>query len=189
MPLTGNLRIATELPLQRLSSHAEAFLSETSDIKRVYDLIEDMAICMLTSKDGDELRARPMQAKLDRMTGSISFLTDVRHHKDDEVSIAPEVCLAFAKPNNQNYVSISGLAEVSNDGEAIKARFNEMAKVWFPDGPEDPNVRLLVVHPHAAEFWDGNTNPIAVAFEIAKARLSSERPDLGENQKVSMGGK
>jgi general stress protein 26 len=163
-------------------------MAKNSDADRLYDLVEDIAVCMLTSKNGTALRARPMHARLDRATGEVSFLTDVRHHKDDEIAADPEVCLAFASPKGQDYVSISGTARISNDRAAIGTRFNEMAKVWFPDGPEDPNVRLLVVEPHAGEFWDGKTNPIAVAFEIAKARLSEERPDLGDNRKVAMGG-
>lgn len=162
-------------------------MAPASDADRVYDLVEDIGVCMLTSKSGDTLRARPMHAKVDRQTGVISFVTDIRHHKDEEITADPDVCLAFAKPNSQNYVSISGSAEVIDDRAAIKIRFNEMSKVWFPDGAEDPNVRLLAVHPYAAEFWDGKTNPITVAFEIAKARMSHERPDLGENRKVAIG--
>ncbi|MFD1704677.1 pyridoxamine 5'-phosphate oxidase family protein [Methylopila henanensis] len=164
-------------------------MTTANDADRVYDLAEDIGVCMLTSKSGSALRARPMHAKIDRDAGVITFLTDVRHHKDDEIAADPEVCLAFAKPGSQSYVSISGVAEVLNDRAAIKARFSEMAKLWFPDGPEDPNVRLLVVRPKAAEFWDGKTNPVAVAFQIAKARLSDERPDLGDNRKVAMGGR
>ncbi|GLK78884.1 pyridoxamine 5'-phosphate oxidase family protein [Methylopila turkensis] len=163
-------------------------MTTATDVDRVYDLAEDIGVCMLTSKAGAALRARPMHAKIDRDAGAVTFLTDVRHHKDDEIAADPEVCLAFAKPGSQNYVSISGVAEVLNDRAAIKARFSEMAKLWFPEGPEDPNVRLLVVRPTAAEFWDGKTNPIAVAFQMAKARLSDERPDLGDNRKVAMGG-
>lgn len=164
-------------------------MAEKSDQDRLYDLVESISVCMLTSKAGAALRARPMHARLDRTTNEISFLTDARHHKDDEVAADPQVCLAFAEPNGQDYVSISGSARVSNDRAAIKARFNEMAKVWFPGGPEDPNVRLLIVEPHAGELWDGKANPIMVAFEIAKARVSGERPDLGDNRKVAMGGR
>ena len=161
-------------------------MTRNTDVDRVYDLADDIGVCMLTSKAGKTLRSRPMHAKIDHDAGVITFLTDVRHHKDDEIAADPDVCLSFAKPGSQNYVSISGTAEVLNDRAAIKARFSEMAKVWFPDGPEDPNVRLMVVRPEAAEFWDGKTNPIAVAFQLVKAKFSDERPDLGENRKVGM---
>lgn len=161
-------------------------MADTSDAERVFDFVDEIGVCMLTTKTGRSLRARPMHAKVDRDLGTISFLTDARHHKDDEIARDPDVCLAFAKPSSQDYVSISGQAEVSNDRAAIEARFSEMAKVWFPDGPQDPNVRLLSVRPETAEFWDGKSNPIAVAFEVLKGRWSKERPDMGENRKVDL---
>lgn len=160
-----------------------------TDADRVYDLVEDIKVCMLTSKNGEELRARPMHAIVDRDSGEISFLADARAHKDDEIAADPHVCLAFAKPNANDYVSISGEARVHEDRGAIEAHWNEMAKTWFPQGPEDPNIRILTVTPRSAEFWDGKSNPIAVAFEVARARYKDERPDLGENRKVAMSGR
>lgn len=160
-------------------------MAATSDVDHIWDLVESIGVCMLTSKNGSELRSRPMHALPDRAAGTVTFLTDARAHADDEIAAAPEVCLAFAKPNANSYVSISGTAAVSNDRAAIKAHWNEMAKTWFPNGPDDPNVRLLTMTPHSAEYWDGTSNPLVVAFEKAKARLTQERPDLGERKKVS----
>lgn len=162
-------------------------MTDASDAAKVWDLVDDIRVCMLTSKTGDGLRARPMHAMTDRDGGEIVFFTDARAHKDDEIAAEPQVCLAFAKPDDNEYVSISGAAAVSNDRAAIKAHWGEMTKTWFPDGPDDPNIRLLTVRPEAAELWDGKSNPIAVAFEIAKARFKNERPDMGENKKVSFG--
>lgn len=157
-----------------------------SDAARVWDLVDDIGVCMLTSKDGGALRARPMHAMADREEGEIAFFTDARAHKDDEIAADPEVCLAFAKPNSNSYVSLSGEAVVTADRAEIERHWSEMAKTWFPDGPGDPNLRLLTVRPQSAEYWDGKSNPVAVAFEIAKARYKHERPDLGDNGKVSL---
>ncbi|MFD1332314.1 pyridoxamine 5'-phosphate oxidase family protein [Methylopila musalis] len=156
------------------------------DAARVWDLVDDIGVCMLTSKDGDALRARPMHAMPDRDEGAIAFFTDARAHKDDEIAAEPSVCLAFAKPNSNAYVSLSGEATVSSDRAEIERHWSEMAKTWFPDGPSDPNLRLLTVRPQSAEYWDGKSNPVVVAFEIAKARYNHERPDLGDNAKVSL---
>jgi general stress protein 26 len=158
-----------------------------TDADRIYDLVESIEFCMLISKRGQALRARPMRAIVDRDDGLISFLTDARAHKDEEVAAEPEVCLAFAKPNSNAYVSISGAARVTDDRALVKTYWDENAKTWFPDGPEDPHIRVLTVAPREAEFWDGTSNPIAVALEVARARLKDERPDLGDNRKVAMG--
>ncbi|GLK69377.1 pyridoxamine 5'-phosphate oxidase family protein [Hansschlegelia plantiphila] len=162
-------------------------MAASSDADRVWELVDEISVCMLTSKNGDALHARPMHAMSDPERGEIVFFTDVRAHKDEEIAADPQVCLAFAKPGSNAYVSISGEAEVSDDRAEIRSRFNSMTKTWFPDGPEDPNIRLLKVTPRSGEFWDGTSNPLVVAFEIAKARSKHERPDLGENRKVALG--
>jgi hypothetical protein len=57
--------------------------------------------------------------------------------------------------------------------------------VWW-SGPDDPNVRVLRIEPRLAELWDGPSSSIVAAFEFAKARLTGDKPDLGENRKVTV---
>ena len=54
-------------------------------------------------------------------------------------------------------------------------------------GTEDPNVCVLRVHPRTAELWDGPSSKIDAAFEFVKACLTGEKPNLGENRKVTVG--
>ena len=48
-------------------------------------------------------------------------------------------------------------------------------KVYFPEGKDDPNLCLAVLHPEEVEYWD-MTGPkgIRYLFEAAKALLSGE---------------
>jgi hypothetical protein len=41
--------------------------------------------------------------------------------------------------------------------------------------------------PATAELWDGPASSAVAAYEFAKARLTGEKPKLGENRKVSVG--
>ena len=56
----------------------------------------------------------------------------------------------------------------------------------FWEGPDDPNVCVLRVVPATAELWDGPASSAVAAYEFAKARLTGEKPKLGENRKVSV---
>jgi hypothetical protein len=58
--------------------------------------------------------------------------------------------------------------------------------VWWPGGPDDPNVRVIVLTPSLAELWDGPSSSMVAAFEMAKAKLTGEKPDLGENRKKTV---
>ena len=61
--------------------------------------------------------------------------------------------------------------------------------LWWKDGPSDPNVRVLKLEPVTAELWDGPSNSLVAAYESAKAKITGEKPLLGENRKktVAMG--
>jgi hypothetical protein len=41
------------------------------------------------------------------------------------------------------------------------------------------------MEPFIGELWDGPASAVATIFEFAKARLTGERPNLGENRKVT----
>ncbi len=84
------------------------------------------------------------------------------------------------------YLSITGRAVIRRDSARAKAIWKKTDEVWWPEGPDDPNVRVLCVHPVTAELWDGPSSAAVAAFEFAKARLTGKEPDLGENRKVTV---
>ena len=45
---------------------------------------------------------------------------------------------------------------------------------------------MLRVRPVTAELWDGPASKAVAIYEFAKARLTGEKPDLGENRKVTV---
>ena len=155
-----------------------------SSSDRVWELMDKIGICMLTTWDGSDLHSRPMGSYPRREDHTIYFLTDVRQHKDDEIARYPKLALAFADTGSQAYVSVSGKAEVSNDRAAIKKLWSTPAKAWW-ESPDDPNIRVLKVTPIEAQYWDG-PGKVVSTIKMAIAAATGNRPDLGENRKVSM---
>jgi general stress protein 26 len=155
-------------------------------IDRVWDIIEKVGIAMLTTQFAGGLRARPLEARPDRDAGIIWFLTDARSGKDDEVAAAPDVGLVFIDASNRAYLSITGRAETRCDSAQAAEIWKSTDQVWWPGGPDDPTLRVLRVEPRTAELWDGPSSLAVVAFEFAKAKLTGEKPNLGENRKISV---
>jgi general stress protein 26 len=153
---------------------------------RVWDIIEKVSVGMLTTRFAGGLRARPLEARPDREAGAIFFVTDVRGAKDDEIEADPDVCFVVIDPKDKAYLSITGRAEVRDDHAKAADIWKKTDNVWWPDGPSDPNVRVLRLVPERAELWDGPSNSAVAAFEFAKARLTGEKPNLGENRKVTV---
>ena len=155
-------------------------MTKQTSISRVWEIIESTRVGMLTTQFAGGLRARPLEARVDRDSGTIWFVTDVSGAKDDEIEAAHDVGLIFIDGNGRAYLSLTGRASVTRDPAKAKEIWKKTDDLWLPGGPDDPNVRLLSVKPVTAELWDGPSRTAAAAFEFTKVRLSGEKPTLGE---------
>ena len=158
-------------------------MSET-DLDRVWEIMEDVSICMVTTHAGGKMRSRPMHAIPDRDENAIYFITDTRGAKDDEIAAAPDVCLSFADIGDNTYLSITGAAEMVHDPAKAEEFWSTEAQASWPRGPQDPSVRVLRVDPEQAEYWDTRGNSVTVALKLMAARMAGRQPDLGESRKV-----
>ncbi len=160
-------------------------MAEHDGHARVWEIVENVGVCMLTTRFAGGLRARPLEARPDRDAGLIWFLTDARAHKDDEIEAASDVGLVFIDHADKAYLSITARAEVLRDPERAAKIWAQTDAVWW-SGPDDPNLRVLRVTPSRAELWDGPSSRALAIYEFAKARLTGEKPNLGENRKVTV---
>lgn len=161
-------------------------MSKNDNIDRVWEIVEKVGVCMLTTQFGDGLRARPLEARPDRDAGLIFFVTDILSGKEEEIEATPDVGLVFIDSNDKAYLSITGRACIIRDADKTEMAWRKTDEVWWPGGPTDPNVCLLRVEPLTAELWDGPASALVTAYEFAKARLTGKEPNLGENRKVTV---
>ncbi|MDB5526764.1 MAG: pyridoxamine 5-phosphate oxidase-like protein [Rhizobium sp.] len=158
--------------------------TEHEEINQVWELMEKIGFCMLSTRTGEDIRARPMAAHLEPMENAIYFLSDVDSTKDDEIARWPNVGLAFADPKGQKYVSVTGTAEVSNDREQVRELFSTPAKAWW-DSADDPAIRVLKITPKYAEYWNSPGTLVSYVRMLAAA-ITDSRPDMGDNAKVDL---
>ncbi|MDB5620627.1 pyridoxamine 5'-phosphate oxidase family protein [Tardiphaga sp.] len=154
------------------------------DIDRSWELMKKIGFAMMVTRDGEKLHSRPMSSYLDRDANTIFFLTDARHHKDEEIAADPDVNLSFADAGAVKFVSVSGKMAVSNDRAKIRELFSTPAKAWW-DSAEDPNIRVLKFTPDEVEFWDSPGTVISYV-KMAAAAVTGTRPDVGTNRKVTI---
>jgi len=154
---------------------------------KVWELIRDIEVAtMVTLDEQGHMRGRPMRAvELREFDGTLWFFTAGASPKADEIRQDERVLLAYAEPSDQNYVSISGTAQIIRDVAKQKAMWSEPLRTWFPGGPEDPNAALLKVEVEGAEYWDAPSSTLLHAYGYVKARITGEPPKAGENDKVS----
>lgn len=153
--------------------------------RKLWKLVEDIRTAMMTSVDGDVLRARPMQGFVDDEKGLLWFFTRRSAHKAAEIDREAQVNLSFADPKHQQYVSISGIAQVVIDPPKAKDLWNPFVQAWFPEGPDDPDVALIRVRAEQGEYWEGPSSSLVQLWRISKALAEREEPEMGEDRKVN----
>jgi general stress protein 26 len=153
---------------------------------RIWQLLEEIGVGMLTTRFAGGLRARPLDGRPDRDASAIFFVTDLRGLKDDEIEACPDVCFTALNAGDKAYLSITGRAQILHDPDLAAKYWKKADDVWWPGGPRDRHVRVLRIDPHIAELWDGPASTAVALYEFAKARVTGEKPDLGENRKVKV---
>lgn len=155
---------------------------DTTAIDKIWELADKLDPCLLVTWDGEWQRVRPVYARTRRDEGRIYILTDTSGEKHEQIERFPQVSLAFADPQANDYVVINGLATVSSNREKIEEvwRFSDEA---FWEAPDDPNLRLITVEPRDAELWDGS-NVVVTGAKMIAERFLGAKVQLVENRKV-----
>jgi general stress protein 26 len=152
--------------------------------QKLWQLVRDIKIAMMTTRDGGVLRSRPMECVQVEESGTLWFFTGATSPKTAEVAGEHEVCLCFVDKPAQNYVSVSGLAAIVRDRAKARELWTEDQSAWYPRGLDDPELALLKVRPQQAEYWDRPSSDMIAAQGLVRA-LADVTPDLGENEKLS----
>jgi general stress protein 26 len=159
-------------------------MTDNDDLQRVWAIIERVGVCMLTTQGRLGLRARPLQARPDRSSGLIWFVTDLRSSKEHEIESKHEIGLVFIGTTENAYLSITASANVLRDHAIAASIWRATDNMWW-DGPDDPNAGLLRVIPRTAELWDGPSSKMVGVFEFLKSQIIGAEPHLGENRKTT----
>lgn len=157
------------------------------DIARLRELIKGIKFAMLTTVETDgSLRSRPMTVQETEFDGDLWFFTEADAPKVDEIQHDRQVNVALAAPDDQRYISLSGTARLVRDVQKQRELWSEPNKIWFPNGPEDPNLALLKVSVTRAEYWESGSNRVGRMLDFARAMITGDQRQVGENKKLEL---
>jgi general stress protein 26 len=164
-------------------------MNEESEVEEFGELIERFDHAMLVSVAADHsLHARPM-AIAGHEGAVLRFATSRQSTKAAEVVHRPRV--AVVMQGGGAYLTIAGMASLSDDANQIEALWQPSWKLWFPEGPGDSRLVLIEVAPERAEYWDrGGIRRLEYYWEAGKALARGRAVDdskLSGHHKFSFG--
>jgi len=158
-------------------------ISDQEKRERLKKLISHFDTAMLVThlKDG-QLRSRPLAIAEKGEDGSLYFAISVDSAKVHEIEEDSHVNLSMQ--DKRRFVSVTGRARVLEDRAMVERLWSEAWKIWFPRGKDDPSLRILIVDPSEAAYWDASgIEGLKYFFESAKAYVTGSRPDSDDDQK------
>lgn len=159
----------------------------------LYKLIDGIEVAMFTTRRADgHLVSRPM-ATQERVTGvDLWFVTDISSHKLDELATDPHVNLAYYHVKSREWVSVSGIATVTQDRAIIEELYKPDWKAWFGDeggardgSASDPRLALIMVEAQSVEYLVVTQPKPVVLFELVKAMVTGSPPQLGDQRSLT----
>lgn len=155
--------------------------------RKLRELIEGISVAMMTTTDSEGmLRSRPLVTLEVEADDELWFFSSVESSKIAEIERDNRVNLTYADPDGQDYVSISGRAQVMSDRSRIRRLWRPAHKAWFPKGADDPDLVLIRVEALKAEYWESPGGTVVNMLGMAKAIATGTPYRPGENQKVAL---
>ena len=147
----------------------------------------DTAMLVTMSLDG-AVRARPMAIAEHHEGAVLYFATRADDEKLEEIIRSPQVGVTMQ--TDDTYLSISGEARVLTNQVLADSLWSASMRLWFPEGPEDSNLVVLLVDPKYAEYWDrSGVRRLEFWWEAGKALAKGEKADdkdLSGHDKVTL---
>lgn len=154
------------------------------EVDQFWSDLKTFEMCMLVTRDAGFLRSRPMKAYFSDDDGTVRFVTSIDAHKVEEIAALPMANMVFARPEDNNWVSVSGPARISVDRADIDRLWSDDGSPWMPARKDEAAV--LIVEPDIAEYWTYPESQLRAKWELLKGELTGAAPDLGENRKISL---
>lgn len=162
-------------------------------LEQLYALIDGIEIALLTTRNRDgALVSRPMQTQARRAGTDLWFMTSVESGKLDDLMADPHVNLGYYKDGSREYVSVSGLAHVTQDKALIHELYKPDWKAWLGDeggerdgGPDDPRIALVEVRAESANYLRVTEPRLVTLFKLATSLVTGEPPNIGDAGQVT----
>jgi general stress protein 26 len=156
------------------------------NVKKLQEMIKGIEFAMLTTVEDDgSLRSRPMATQTTEFDGDLYFFTKATATKVSEIELERNVCVSYASPEDQRYVSMSGVARLLRDRTKIEELWFPDLETWFPDGIKDPELALLWISVTQAEYWNGPFGTLVFLPRVTKM-AAGRAFEIDENEQLQL---
>ena len=155
-------------------------LQNENAFAKMKELGESIGTCMFCTKLlSPPFNTRPMGVSKVDDDGKFWFMSSSESNKNMEIQQNDNVQLIFSDPSGSKFMSVYGEADIYTDEKSIDEAWVPLAKAWFKDGKDTPDLTVIKVHPSYAYYWDTKDGKMVSLLKIAAAAISGKSMDGG----------
>jgi general stress protein 26 len=152
-------------------------LSERDAIKKMQSIAGHEVAMMCTSSGNQAMNTRPMQTLKIDDDGCFWFMSKKGSTKNQEIVADSKVQLCYSVPGKSAYLSVHGTATISRDQKKIDELWSPLARAWFPEGKDDPNITVIKVSAICGHYWDIKHNKMVQVAAVAMGAITGKPLD------------
>ena len=161
----------------------------SEDYEKLWDLIKDIKFGMLTHRHSSGMmHSCPLTTQNKKVdeNSMLYFFISRKSEMASAIIADANVNVSYAHPGDDSYVSVSGKAVIAENQAKKEELWSSFAKAWFPGGVNDPDLALLEVSIHHAEYWDVTESKMVQLAKMATAAATGKQPHLGEHKELNL---
>jgi general stress protein 26 len=153
-------------------------VSGNEAVKKIRELAADK-ICMFCNYEDFKMESRPMGTMGIDDDGTLWFFSRKSSEKNHQLLHDKQVDLIYSDPSRQHYMVLNGYATIEQDKKKAKELWTPLAKAWFEEGVDDPDLSLIKVSPSEGHYWDTKNGRLISMLKIAVAAISGKEANAG----------
>ena len=152
-------------------------------IKHITDMAESCFFTTAVAIAGS-CGTRPMSVQQVDAQGNLWFLSATDSHKNQEISMNPEVTLHFQGSAHSDFLILKGNANISRDEYKIRELWQPIFKTWFTEGENDPRISVIKVTPIEGYYWDTKHGMAMAGIKMVIGAITGKTMDDSIEGKV-----
>ncbi len=156
-------------------------------VKKIKEIADSIKVCLFcTNLESQPFDTRPMSTLDIDDEGNLWFMSSKSSNKDQQIKQDDKVQLLYADNGSSTYLSVYGHADVFSDRSKVEELWTPIAKAWFTEGKDDPDISIIRVRTEEGYYWDTKDGKMVSFLKIVAAAVTGKSMDGGVEGKMAL---
>lgn len=117
---------------------------------------------------------------------NIQFFSEKDSDKNKAIASDKNVQFFFSHPAKGSYLVVNGEGQIIIDKTKVVELWTPVAKIWFKEGKDNPNISIIKVTPTTAYYWDIDGNRMINFIKIVASVVTRTNLVNGEEGSITL---